>query len=486
MNCGFVKCEPLALTELCKLYEAVTEAMRVDGRKAWEWEQYPSTEIIMQDIEAVRLFALYEDERMIAAFALCAEIDEQHRVLPWQYGIKPVTLHRLAIAPDKYCEAAISDALDVAREISLKLGFDSLRLDACRSDKNMLKVCRRAMTRIAGETAFEDAENASVCFESPLTAECPMLPIKMSPAYRFGEMTPWGGDGLRTLYNKDIPDPRTGEALEISAIKDLESISAAGEKLGEILDRDPMRLTGKAQAEEFPLLLKLLCAKQPLSVQVHPDDAYSRENEGKLGKSEAWVILAADEGAGILYGLNKGVTIELLRTALETGEDIEPMISRVEAHPGDVFYMPSGMVHAIGGGITLYEIQQSSDVTYRLWDYNRTNAKGEKRPLHLKQALDVIVPALEGQRARLPEEGGNCAETLLDVPAFKLDCVCVNGEYELAPHTSGFRIITALKGLLLSWQNDALELEAGQSALLPAACPPITLMGVGRALIARA
>jgi len=147
--------------------------------------------------------------------------------------------------------------------------------------------------------------------------------------------------------------------------------------------------------------------------------------------------------------------------------------------------MPAGMVHAIGPGILLYEIQQSSDVTYRLWDFNRTNAAGEKRPLHIRQSLDVIDPSLKGLQAQMPESGNNELVNLLDVEAFRLDCALVNGECTLEREMNSFRILTALSSLLLSWEGDAVQLKAGDTVLLPAACPPVTLMGVGRALIAK-
>ena len=320
-----------------------------------------------------------------------------------------------------------------------------------------------------------------VCFETPLSDACPMLPIRMFPAYRHGEMTPWGGDQLREEYGRQIPDDRTGEALEISAIPKLESVTSRGETLTELIRRDGARIVGDYAGQEFPLLLKLLAAKQSLSVQVHPDDTYARANEGKLGKTEAWVILHAEENASILYGMEDGVTLDQLSRALTAGEDIEPMIHRVSVKAGDVFYMPSGMVHAIGGGIVLYEIQQSSDVTYRLWDFNRTNDKGEKRPLHIRQSLDVIDPALKGLRTRMPE-GGHGVTRLLDVPNFKLDCACVDGELPLEKR-SGFVMLTPIDDLLLCWQGGELFVKAGQSLLLPASCPAVSLKGIGRALM---
>ena len=145
--------------------------------------------------------------------------------------------------------------------------------------------------------------------------------------------------------------------------------------------------------------------------------------------------------------------------------------------------MPSGMVHAIGGGITLYEIQQSSDVTYRLWDYQRVNEHGEKRPLHIRQSLDVIDPALRGQRTRIPEAQNLGEHTVLRVPAFTLSCLCVAGELVMQPDEKSFRMFTALDTLLLRWQGGSLSLKAGESALIPARAPVMTLTGTGRALV---
>lgn len=310
-----------------------------------------------------------------------------------------------------------------------------------------------------------------------------MKPIRMFPAYRHGDMTPWGSAALHTFYGRDIPDDRTGEALEVSAIPKLESVTADGISLPQLIAQYGTALTGEGYEREFPLLLKLLAAKTPLSVQVHPDDNYARVNENKLGKTEAWVILHAEEGACLLYGIKDGVTTEILRDALEGGKDVEALIERVPVKPGDVFYMPSGMVHAIGGGIVLYEIQQSSDVTYRLWDYNRTNDKGEKRPLHIRQSLDVIRPELKGQQAHMPEAGTDGTVNLLDVPAFRLDCLCVNGNLEVPHSGEAFAILTAVEALTLACEDEETALAAGDTVLVPAQCSAMLLKGCGRALL---
>ncbi|HNX61735.1 MAG TPA: hypothetical protein PKN45_03760, partial [Candidatus Limiplasma sp.] len=164
--------------------------------------------------------------------------------------------------------------------------------------------------------------------------------------------------------------------------------------------------------------------------------------------------------------------------------DVETMLTAVPVTAGDVLYMPSGMVHAICGGITLYEIQQSSDVTYRLWDYHRKDAQGRERELHIRQSLDVVDPALRGQRARLPGTEQPGTHPVLSVPAFTLDCLCVTVEAVLAPHPQSFRILTALNALTLRWPYGSLALRPGDSALLPARGPALTVEGTGRALIA--
>lgn len=485
MSIQFSKVKPQHFEEVCTLYQDVIAAMRAHGLKQWEWEVYPTRAQLEEDMEARQLYRVDEDGRLVGAFVLSGDLAEEYSRMEWHYGVCPATLHRFAMLPDAFGTELAGRMLAFVKEEALKQGFDSLRVDVSCEDEKMLHRFSSEMTHKVGRLHFETFDMDYICYEAPLSDDCPLLPLRMHPAYRHGEMTPWGGDQLRTVYGRAIPDERTGEALEVSAISKLESRSTQGESLPELIRRDGRRLAGRYADGEFPLLLKLLAAKQSLSVQVHPDDAYARVHENKLGKTEAWVILKADEGASILYGIKDGVTLDELREELESGADIEPLIARVPVKPGDVYFMPAGMVHAIGAGILLYEIQQSSDVTYRLWDFNRTNAAGEKRPLHIRQSLDVIDPELKGQRAFMPESGDNEIVRLLDVPAFRLDCVCVNGECAVPVDSDGFAMLTALSSLLLCWEGDAMELKPGDTVLLPAACPEIALRGVGRALVSR-
>lgn len=308
-----------------------------------------------------------------------------------------------------------------------------------------------------------------------------LAPILLYPAFRYGAATPWGGDQLKARYGKPAPDARTGESLEMSVIPGLNAADAQGTPLSELIVRYGAQLTGTQITGEFPLLLKLLDAKQALSVQVHPDDAYAQAHENKLGKTEAWIILAAEPGAQLVYGLRPGVTRDMLRQAFETEAPLEPLLRFVPVQAGDVFYIPAGMVHAIGGGILLYEIQQSSDVTYRFYDWNRADAQGNKRPLHIRQALDVVRPELQLEAVQpQPLPDAHCRrELLLDTPYFGVERLNDCQEVPFSAHPEAFSVLTALSDGQLSCPEGRLScaLPAGQTVLLPADCLPFTLSG---------
>lgn len=298
-----------------------------------------------------------------------------------------------------------------------------------------------------------------------------LAPIRMNPAYRCGAATPWGGSRLHDVYGKNIPDPRTGEALEVSAIPGLNSVTDDGVALSDLIAQYGERLTGTAVKGEFPLLLKLLDANDALSVQVHPDDAYARRVEGKFGKTEAWVILQADPGAELVFGVVPGTTTEQLREASLKGSAVQALLQRVAVEPGDVLFIPSGMVHAIGKGIVLYEIQQSSDVTYRFYDWDRVDKEGKKRELHLDKALDVTDVTLSAVKAvpKVKQENAQGRRSmLLDTTFFGLERLenCEGMVIEATPER--FSMMTALEDGCLQWEGGKLELKAGQTALLPA------------------
>ena len=314
--------------------------------------------------------------------------------------------------------------------------------------------------------------------------ESEVYPLVMKPSFRSGQSTPWGGHALKERYGKNTPEEITGESLEISALPGHESLVSngayRGKCLGEVMALWGERLTGK-RGEEFPLMLKLLDAQECLSVQVHPDDAYARDHEGKTGKSEAWYILDAEPGARLVYGIDaRG---EDLRSIVEKGR-LEKCLHWVEVHPGDVFYIPSGTIHALGPGIQCYEIQQSSDVTYRFWDWNRTGKDGRPRELHLSQALEVSHTDSLPKPAEKTETScpGGTATLLVDDPHFRLYAVDLDRDYSLPGGRMQF--VTPTMRCTIRWGGNSQELAPFQSALIPAGMGAVEVSGSGRVLLA--
>ncbi len=306
-----------------------------------------------------------------------------------------------------------------------------------------------------------------------------MHPIKMTPAYRFGAMTPWGGSALRDVFGKDIPNERTGESLEVSVLPGLESRTPDGRTLSQVLAQGGEDARGTEVGEEFPLLLKLISARERLSVQVHPGDDYARANEGgKLGKTEAWVIFSCKEDAQIVYGIREGVTKEDLAAACEEGgKAVEDCLHYLNVRPGDVVYIPAGMVHAIGEDILLLEIQQSSDVTYRFWDWGRLDKDGNPRELHVKKGLDVTDVSLhlepcKGERLRAM--GGTRVRYIED-KNFVLERLSVKGSMPLEVMPKRFRLLTALCDGYLTEEGCTIKFKAGDSVFIPASAGRIKL-----------
>lgn len=201
----------------------------------------------------------------------------------------------------------------------------------------------------------------------------------------------WGGTKLRDVFNYEIPTETTGEYWAISAhpngVSTISNGQFAGQKLDRVYAENPAYF-GNPKEKVFPLLTKILDANDWLSVQVHPDDAYGMEHEGELGKTECWYIISAEPGSEIIYGHN-AQSKEELKALIEAG-DWDNLLTKVPVEAGDFFFVPSGTMHAIGKGIMILETQQSSDTTYRVYDFDRKDADGNLRDLHLKQSIDVL------------------------------------------------------------------------------------------------
>ncbi|MDR3704741.1 MAG: mannose-6-phosphate isomerase [Paludibacteraceae bacterium] len=222
-----------------------------------------------------------------------------------------------------------------------------------------------------------------------------LYPLKFQPILK---QRIWGGNKLKTIYNKTSEfDGNLGESWELSGIAGDESVVVNGELAGntinELLEVYLDDLVGSKVFEKyqftFPLLFKLIDANDKLSIQVHPNDEVAMEKHGCLGKTEMWYVIDAEDGAELTVGFSQPVDKDIYLQHFQRGT-LESILKKEKVHAGDVFFIPAGLVHAIGKGVLLAEIQQSSDITYRIYDYNRVDAKGESRELHSERALEVI------------------------------------------------------------------------------------------------
>jgi mannose-6-phosphate isomerase len=299
----------------------------------------------------------------------------------------------------------------------------------------------------------------------------------------------WGGRKLAEKFNKLLEYDRVGESWEISCHQNGMSIISNGPlrgvSLSEVIEKCGEDLLGTAIYHEdyhkFPLLIKFLDAADWLSVQVHPDDLYARHHEnGGLGKTEMWYIIDAKPGAKLIYGIKKGTNRKLFQKGIEEGR-LEEYLQEVDVKPGDVLYIPAGLVHAVGEGILLLEIQQNSDTTYRVYDWNRVDANGRKRELHIKKALDVIDFNASGNR-KLPglkiEGPGGQRTFYVACDYFAVEKLRVQGKMDVVMDGKRFQTLTCIEGCgTIEFEDGQEELKSGVSCLLPAALTKVSIMG---------
>ncbi|MEK6477688.1 type I phosphomannose isomerase catalytic subunit [Catalinimonas sp. 4WD22] len=208
----------------------------------------------------------------------------------------------------------------------------------------------------------------------------------------------WGGEKIKTILGKDFsPLPNCGETWEISGVEgnisEVAEGALAGKNLKELIQQYQGELVGERVygkfQDEFPLLVKFIDANDDLSIQVHPDDALAKKRHNSFGKTEMWYIFQADEGSKLISGFNQPMSKEKYLEAFNSGKLTE-ILNQEPVKADDVFFLPAGRVHTIGKGLLLAEIQQTSDITYRIYDFDRTDAQGNKRELHVDEALDAI------------------------------------------------------------------------------------------------
>ena len=470
--------------ELIAFYRHVTDRMEDSGLRQWHWGRYPSEEMIREDIENGCLYYMRVEEKLAAAVTVMAGQDPEYEEMNWSCGIRPGVFHRLAVNPAMQGGGLGGVALDDVMKILRRQGCDCVRCDTSVMNSHAVSLYKKLGFRRCGSLRWPGTEDDFIAFDKPLKRETPLWPVPMKPAFRDGELTPWGGTRLREKYGKATRDEHTGESLEVSCIPGLESTDAQGRKLPDLVREYGEKLVGGYADKPFPLLLKLLDVQHWLSVQVHPDDEYAaaREN-GKTGKTEAWLVLDTPrEGGELVYGVRPCTTLQMMREACEAGSTVEKLLNRVKAYPGDVCYLPAGCVHAIGDGVMLYEIQQSSDLTYRLYDWDRVDANGRRRPLMIDKALDVVNMKLSPSPVRIGKSFG--IKRVLTERYFTLDLIRMDGMVKLpAPHDFG--ILTLTEGEAeIRFAGGAVRMKAGDTCLLPKDGPEMALIGAGSAALA--
>ena len=472
------------LDELLAFYQHVADHMEEKGLQHWHWGRYPTEEMIREDICRGDLYYLREDGAVAAAVVLMVGQEPEYDKLAWSFGIRPGIFHRLAVHPSMQGAGLGGLVVDDVLQLLRRLGCDCARCDTSEKNHNAIRLYEKLGFRRCGTLRWEDSIGNNITFDKPLKRETPLWPIRMTPAFRDGAATPWGGDRLHRYYGKDTKSDRTGESLEVCCIPGLESRDSVGRTLPELIMEFGSKLVGNYADKPFPLLLKLIDARERLSVQVHPSDSYAaaREN-GQLGKNEAWLVLDTPPGGGeLIYGVRRGTSLHALRQACESGRAVEPLLNRVKVNPGDVCYIPAGCVHSIGEGVMVYEIQESSDLTYRFYDWNRTDTKGKRRDLHLRKALDVTDLRCATVPVRVEKAFG--VRRVLSEEHFSLDVIRTDS-MELLPPVHEFGILTVTEGEMnLRFSGAAVPMKAGETCFLPKNSPELALEGIGAAALA--
>ena len=300
----------------------------------------------------------------------------------------------------------------------------------------------------------------------------------------------WGGTRLRDDFSKRMASDVIAETWECSTHPDGVSIAASGEFMGRPLDKilkeHPDYLGEHANgATELPVLVKLIDADRDLSVQVHPDDEFAHAHEGgQNGKTEMWYVMDADPDSRIAFGLHHTIGREEFREAIGQGT-VERYLQMVPARRNDLFFIPPGTIHAIGAGCLIAEIQQSSNLTYRLYDYDRTDRNGNKRPLHIDKGLAVAnleaMPEPRQPMRLLRYSGGTASELLCRCRYFQVSRVLVNTEekrsealFRVTPES--FEIFLFLNGCgTMSCEDSSLQFFKGDCVFVPAGAPEIQL-----------
>lgn len=302
-----------------------------------------------------------------------------------------------------------------------------------------------------------------------------LYPMKFKPIFKDKI---WGGQQLRTKLGMDFGNlPNCGEAWVVSGVDGNPSVVEngyfAGNELNEMVEIYMGEFVGDAIydrfGDEFPLLIKFIDANDWLSIQVHPDDVLAAKRNSGYGKTEMWYIMAAEEGAQLISGFNSPMDEQAYVKHLESGT-IKDIMNFENVEKGDVFFMPAGRVHAIGPGTMLAEIQQTSDTTYRIYDWDRVDAAGMMRELHTEEALEAIDYTYHKEYKTQFQTVKNKTSPVIDCPQFTTNIIeldeAINKDFE---ELDSFVIYIGVEGkVTLSWDGGEIDLKAGDAVVKPA------------------
>lgn len=287
----------------------------------------------------------------------------------------------------------------------------------------------------------------------------------------------WGGTRLKTEYGFETEAEKAAEAWVLSCHRDgtctVENGEYSGLPLTKVLEKWGSGALGAnaAQFEYFPLLIKLIDAKDRLSVQVHPDDEYALKNEGEYGKTEMWYVVDCEEGASLIYGFNREVSKEEFERRIKDNT-LDKVCNYVPVHKGDVFFIKSGTLHAIGTGILIAEVQQNSNTTYRVSDYGRLGADGKPRPLHIEKAVQVTnreKPTLPyGNVGEVETSGSVSRRHLAECRYFTSELMTLDGLTALRDNDSFVSAVVLSGNAKIVWADGAISAVKGNSVFIPA------------------
>ena len=294
----------------------------------------------------------------------------------------------------------------------------------------------------------------------------------------------WGGKKLKELLNKSFDGQQIGESWELSTVANDISVIANGAfkglNLNQLIDKYPAEILGVNSIQNFghhfPLLFKFLDAKEDLSIQVHPNDALAKERHKSFGKTEMWYVMQADDNARLVVGFKDKTNKKEYQDHLEN-KTLVTILNETPVKEGDAFFLETGTVHAIGAGVLIAEIQQTSDITYRLHDWDRVDAKGVSRELHTDLALDAIN--FETTNTKLNYEATkNRSVTLVECPFFKTNILQISEKYNWKKTKESFTVLMCTEGsFIINMLHFQSEFKKGDTVLIPAIIDGFEIIG---------